>query len=298
MNNNAGKLVASGLLELELALTRFLIDSKSRHFLLRMCDRAVPLMDSGQPHGGDAALKQRIRSLRARLEPGFIQLANLQEVTKPLSEKIPKPSKAQPCEICREVDDKIFAFLCYYQSALITDSEERARFVIDGGFCTRHWWLYASIAAPRDICVAVAPLLARISTELQTSTAESANSLALGRVVFKAATRCRLCSLQRTIEREAVARLTPQSGLATPAGLLRQAPCLPHLYMISEQLRNPAILCVLLPERARVAERLAEDMQRYALKHDGVRRALTSEEEEVAAASAISLLASSRLAAK
>jgi small GTP-binding protein len=205
INNNASKLVASGLPELELALTRFLVDSKNRHFLLRMCDRAFPLMDSGPSHGSDAALKQRIRSLRARLEPGSMQSAHLQEVTTPLSETIPKPSKAQPCDICREVDDKIFEFLCHYQLALVTDPKERTRFVKDRGFCTRHWWLYASIAAPRDICVAVAPLLAHISTELQTSTAESVNSLALGRVVSKAATRCRLCSLQRTIEREAIA---------------------------------------------------------------------------------------------
>jgi hypothetical protein len=100
VNDHADKLAASGLLELELALTRFLIDNKSRKFLLRMCDRAIPLMDSGRSHAGDAALKERIRSLRARLAPSFVKPVVPHEGPKPGIEKIPKPSQAQPCEIC------------------------------------------------------------------------------------------------------------------------------------------------------------------------------------------------------
>jgi hypothetical protein len=43
-----------------------------------------------------------------------------------------------------------------------------------------------------------------------------------------------------------------------------------------------------------MAERLAEDMQRYALKRDGLRRGLVSDEEEVAAAMAIRHIAGGR----
>lgn len=50
----------------------------------------------------------------------------------------------------------------------------------------------------------------------------------------------------------------------------------------------------LLIEEADILERISEDMQRYALKHDGVRRFLTSAEERTAATRALMVLAGHR----
>lgn len=70
--------------------------------------------------------------------------------------------------------------------------------------------------------------------------------------------------------------------------------CLPHLRTISERLGNQELLCALIVDQTRAVERLAEDMRRYVLKHDGLRRALTSDEERRAARDGIAYVAGLR----
>jgi hypothetical protein len=54
------------------------------------------------------------------------------------------------------------------------------------------------------------------------------------------------------------------------------------------------LLGALLRRQGAAAERLAEDMQRYALKRDGIRRSLLTEEEERASHRALAFLAGAR----
>ena len=54
---------------------------------------------------------------------------------------------------------------------------------------------------------------------------------------------------------------------------------------------NRSWLRTLLRNQAGATQRLTEDMQRYALKRDGIRQRLVSEEESQAAKAAIELLA-------
>jgi len=64
--------------------------------------------------------------------------------------------------------------------------------------------------------------------------------------------------------------------------------CLPHLFMVSEYMGSGDPTRQILSAHANLLERIAEDLQRYALKHDALRRYLTSEEER--RASQIALL--------
>jgi hypothetical protein len=70
--------------------------------------------------------------------------------------------------------------------------------------------------------------------------------------------------------------------------------CLPHLVLIAEYLGKGKPAQNLLHAHARLLERTAEDLQRYALRHDALRRYLTSEEERRASQLALLLLAGHR----
>jgi hypothetical protein len=55
--------------------------------------------------------------------------------------------------------------------------------------------------------------------------------------------------------------------------------CLPHLRLILARNTDEELSRYLLECEADLLERTAEDMQRYAIRHDALRRALTSAEE-------------------
>jgi hypothetical protein len=64
---------------------------------------------------------------------------------------------------------------------------------------------------------------------------------------------------------------------------------------VAGRLRDTSLITALCTEHARSFERLAENMQRYALKHDALRRYLTSDEEREAAEDAVRWVAGRRL---
>ena len=64
--------------------------------------------------------------------------------------------------------------------------------------------------------------------------------------------------------------------------------------MVAQALGPGGAASELLAAHASLLERTAEDLQRYALKHDALRRYLTSEEERRASQNALLLLAGHR----
>ena len=70
--------------------------------------------------------------------------------------------------------------------------------------------------------------------------------------------------------------------------------CVPHLRVAISQVSDLSWLGTLLKCEASAAERLAEDMQRYVLKRDGIRHGLATEEESRAAKDAIGFIAGRR----
>jgi GTP-binding protein EngB required for normal cell division len=253
-------LAETGLPALEAALIDYLVAHKSAQFLRGMIRRARELLES---LGKDAA----VEALRARLG----RLESPDERTHAKSVFMGTEASVQRCELCERINDQFFEFLCHFQHVVVTDAQELERFTAARGFCPRHFWLYAAIAAPRDICVALAPLLKAYSAELREHKPAS-DPLA-------SVASCQLCAIQRCLESKAIARVA-----AEPLTLdltLPDAPslCIPHLRLIAEALDEPARAQALCSEHALSFARLAEDMERYALKHDALRRYLTSEEE-------------------
>jgi hypothetical protein len=70
--------------------------------------------------------------------------------------------------------------------------------------------------------------------------------------------------------------------------------CLPHLQLLLDAIEDPGLVGRLLKREATIIGRLSEDMKRYALKRDAVRRHLLSEEETNAARQALLMLVGHR----
>jgi tRNA U34 5-carboxymethylaminomethyl modifying GTPase MnmE/TrmE len=292
LSNEFDRLSKSGLPQLEVALMRFLLNNKNRNFLLRMCDRSMSLMDAGESHPSVSHLKARVEALRAQLQVGPADQKRARGAAPHLTADPGSSAQVRPCAICRMIEDAFFEFLSSYQSALIRDPKAHAAFVAEGGFCATHWWQYAAMAASRDICVAVTPLLKQISLELWDLETRSNDTLHSRYVTFRGGPKCKMCAIQKNIELEAGTKLT--TGRQKDLHAAASAICLPHVFRIATTISDPLVARVLLANQARMADRLAEDMQRYALKRDGLRRALLSDEEEAAATTAIGHIAGAR----
>jgi hypothetical protein len=60
-----------------------------------------------------------------------------------------------------------------------------------------------------------------------------------------------------------------------------------HLRLLIGNFTNPEIIQELLVRESMLLQRIAEDMQRYSLKHEALRRYLASDEERDAALKAL-----------
>ena len=284
LEGNRKGLEETGLRALEHALTSFLVAHKSRQFIERMIARASELIERLPEEDATQALKVRLGRLKTTqglpLEWGA---PGISRSTERLA-----AGPVRPCDLCERINESFFEFLCHFQHAVVTDAVELERFVVARGFCPRHFWLYFAIAAPRDVCVALSPLLKAFSAQLQQGLPESHPSTP------HPAT-CRMCTIQERLESETIAAVGSQT--MSPDSTLPNAPslCVPHLRLVVERLDDTPRATALCAEHARGFERLAEDMQRYALKHDALRRYLTSEEERHTAEDAMQRLAGRRL---
>jgi hypothetical protein len=95
---------------------------------------------------------------------------------------------------------------------------------------------------------------------------------------------CALCNVRDSAERDAIAataRRLEKHGERAVNSL--SAVCLPHVGKLVSAIRDGDLVRSMLKRQATVFQRYSEDMRRYALKHDAVRRYLASQEEATAA---------------
>jgi GTP-binding protein EngB required for normal cell division len=294
-NHASTRHASSGLPQLETALTAFLLQEKRMIFLVHLCERIGALIASGTQDPQAANLRRRIDKLHACIADAGDATGARERSTRPLLPRTISPdssARARTCEICLAIADALFDFLRQYQYALSTSPEERNRFAAEGGFCGRHLWQYAALASPRGICVSLAPLLKRRCDALQTFVAQSCTASSPSVIQ---STNCRCCALQQKVENERLSALASRLGRqAATRHHSNPALCWRHHELLLQRMNKPELVTRLLSDRIAIMERLSEDMERYALKHDGVRRALTSEEERDAAEQAVLFLAGHR----
>jgi hypothetical protein len=285
-------LASSGVGALRTELIRFLVEDKQRLFIATLCDRIASLIDDDGVEDADA-LHGRLARLREQWHGG--------------THAEPTPlliggATMEECLLCARVHNALYEFLRQYQHELATNPEARERLAAARGLCEPHLRLYAAMAAERDVCLALTPLMNRAAGALAAAAAESGGygpSVGTAERLFMP--NCELCSIQRSVE------LRVAEGLLSGAAAVAALPtvCLPHLRWLTGFVSNATstvrapntcrdLLSALLRREGAAAERLAEDMQRHVLKRDGIRRALLTEEEERAAVRALAFLTGAR----
>jgi len=203
-----------------------------------------------------------------------------------------------PCEVCRQILNQAFDFLRHFQYTLAVDGDEQARHAQRGGLCPLHTWQYATLTSTHGICTGYPALLERLSAEFRAraapgvspaSVAAQMNAMLPGRET------CPVCRVCASAESEAIARIEERFA-EQPDDALNSLSvvCLPHLRRVIEALDDADALQALLLREAVILDRIAEDMRRYATKHDAVRRTLASDEEDRAGSNAIVALAGLR----
>lgn len=303
---NAHQLEESGVRRFETELLRFLIEERAQSFLVNMYERVMNFLvdrSRSQEHPGH---EESYRMLIGRLRdqrPAILDTPDQQESPIEIDDRIEADSysleidKRTGCRICGEILETVFRFLSKYQYELTINPETQQDHARRGGFCTLHTWQYEGIASPQGVCEAYPKLTHHIAEELGDAAsriAQHGEPIESLRGLLPTSKTCRVCQTRMEAEMRAV------EGVAKIAlQALEQEPhvptcCLPHLLLVAGSLGPGRAAQRLLEAHARLLERTSEDLQRYALKHDALRRYLTSEEERRASQLALLLLAGHR----
>ena len=271
-------LEASGVPDLERELTRFLIEERGAEFIRGACERVLRVVGLLDDSAAARPLRERIAAVRGGA-------SRLELQGEPVIKRPVRPRELVrtwgTCELCARIHEALFQFLIAYQHELAVLPEAAQTLAQAGGLCGPHLRLYASLATERDLCVALTPLVTHWVGYLRDLPLAARPSMPV---------QCRLCDLQREVE----ARIIGEWLLADAQGsaaLADHCLCLAHLQRVVADLSDPEIAAALIRNQASALERLSEDMQRHVIKHDGTRRALTTQEESQAAQRAIALLA-------
>jgi len=279
---DSSRLAKSGLPELEKQLVYFLLMEKSTEFLLRMCDHVHEFLHE-LPHSNEIdRLNEQLETLAKQIRTNA-NGAKVEALEFSIAE-FPNLHRLPSCEICAHIDERLWEFLCRYQYEIGVNQEEQQRFASRGGFCPFHTWEYGAIASPYGTCNGYPSLLDHLATELR----DAALVAAPREVLLKKLQRllpaqddCILCEVRDNAEQEAIAataRRLEEDNTYTCSAI-----CLPHISTLAAAVRDDKIVRNLVAQQAAMLQRFSEDMRRYALKHDGARRYLASQEETIVA---------------
>jgi small GTP-binding protein len=302
---NATQFEQSGVQLFETELLRFLIDERAQSFLVNMYERTMNFLmersrsqESLDHKDSYEALIGRLRDQRqaildTRDQPqGPVRIEDTGAGSYPL-----EIDKKTGCKICGEILESVFRFLSKYQYELTINPETQQDHARRGGFCPLHTWQYEGISSPQGVCEAYPKLTHHIAEELGDAAsriAQRGDPIENLRSLLPTSKTCRVCRARIETERRAVEDTAKAALRALEQEPHVPACCLPHLILVINSLGPGKEAQRLLEAHARLLERTYEDLQRYALKHDALRRHLTSEEERRASQLALLLLSGHR----
>jgi small GTP-binding protein len=295
LSQDEDRLAASGLPAFESELADFLLREKSTAFLLGMCDRTADFMHDLPGTRELAALERQIGNLAKQF--GADNRAGPAKGLSGAVAMFPDLHQIETCEICAEVADRLWDFLCGYQYAISADGGEQRRFAESGGLCPFHAWQLQSVASAYGTCAGYPPLLDRLAAELSALASDTAADEIWAQVhkLLPSEEECPFCIARNAAEARAIEAVAKRLEDVTPNALKGlSAICLPHLATLISSIRDGGVARALLQRQREVLQRLSEDMRRYAIKHDGRRRYLASKEEATVAERGLLLLAGRR----
>jgi hypothetical protein len=286
-SHDHGRLAASGIPELEQQLVMFLLKEKRKEFLLHMCDRVRDFVKQ-LPHTEESArLAAQVDALTKEFGGVWVDDVVPIDSLAGASGEFSNLHRLASCEICAEIARELWRFLSRYQYELLVTHAEQESFAGRGGFCPFHAWQHNAIASPYDICTTYPLLLDRVAVELRDVTrGASTRGVVLDKLrhLLHTDEACVLCGVRRKTEEAAIEEIAMRLARNRARTLNSlSAICLPHFAMLVGAIHDNEIVQELTRREAATFQRLSEDMRRYALKHNAVRRYLASQEETIAA---------------
>jgi GTP-binding protein EngB required for normal cell division len=297
----------NGLCTFETELSRFLTEERARHFLDNMYRRlAAFLADEASATHTDGnrtsyeALIERLQKLQrdSDIAPDHVLLEATAASHVVDTEFTLSLDRKCGCRICGAILDAVFKFLSRYQYDLTINEKTQQEHAQRNGFCPLHTWQYENISSPYGVCTSYPALAHHIAAKLMDVSHGMLNGFCSStdlEELLPTNTTCRICEVRNNAERKAVkdAASTAREALTAHQSRL-PACCLQHLALVAGTLGTCVAAQVLIRSHAALLERTAEDLQRYALRHDALRRHLTSDEERSAATLILLLLAGHR----
>ena len=308
---------ASGLKDFEEALGTFLGLERTDVFVASLVAKAMRLLEDISPAMTTGALQARCADIGAGLgklresvvsgaAPGPAGSAEI------AASRAPEPQRAKSetridwaqaletrgCPICRRLADEAFKFYAQWQYKLSADEAAQDQFAAAMGFCPLHTWQLIAVASPQGLSAGYAKLAEKCARKLsQFAVAPDAAAEVL-EACAPGPRRCPACAELRGMEKSSTRSL---ASFLMDAGGLRiyhdsQGVCLRHLAQIIRAGADSELARRLLQHASARFEETAEDMQNYAIKHDGIRRRLVNDDEKDAYLRAIVHLVGERAA--
>jgi len=175
----------------------------------------------------------------------------------------------------------VFDFLSGWQLRLSQDEATQAQFAAELGFCPPHAWQLEAMASPHGLSLGYTKLAQRLSQLLAQAATHPEAGQAVRSLVRDPGT-CRVCQLLREREHIGIERLADsfREEEGQQAYARSQGVCLHHLAQLIEKVQSQDVAQFLVAQAARTFEEAAEDMQNYAMKHEGRRRHLQHGDEQ------------------
>ncbi|MGB8478527.1 MAG: dynamin family protein [Acidobacteriaceae bacterium] len=301
---NRQMLETSGIEVLEAELLRFLTEERAQLFLENTYERTMAFLMRRSMVQGCPESQERFQRLAEQFRDQrkmILGTADQPEKAIALEANIGfydlQINQKTGCAICGSILGSILEFLREYQYELTISQGAQQDHARRGGFCSLHTWQYETISSPYGVCVAYPALAYRLSRDLKSfagQIVQGNGSMQRVRDLLPTKQTCRVCEVRFAAEKKAVEQNAANVERAVSGNVKAPACCLRHLIMVTESLGPGEPSRRLLNAHASLLERTAEDLQRYALKHDALRRYLTSEEERQASQLALLLIAGHR----
>lgn len=274
----------SRLPSLEQDVLAFLTESKRQVFLRGLCTRLDAVL-SGE--AGLDAVRDRLTVLRREIEVALPPSSVAPQIGTPGAAL---PANLPGCLVCARGEKAVFDALASLQGRLRRDASARRYLAVSGGLCGIHARQLASHAAPREVCIGLAPSLDAQADRLL-RLAERAEAGPLDAAAPDAgSSSCLLCEVaDRTVEAvldELVSALDAGGASAPTCPTL----CVPHLARLLPRLHGHSVVPLLLRRQALILQRRADDMRRFALKQDASLRDQITAEENGAASHGVAAL--------
>jgi translation elongation factor EF-Tu-like GTPase len=285
VKGDADRLAQSGLPALEEELIHYLTARKQDDFLLGTCDRIESVLRTSGLNGTERVLERVAEVRSAIIQESGLSGENAQVRGRAHRKDMPGtvPLLRWSCAICDEIINAVFEFLRIYQYDLSVSEETQLAHAQAGGFCPFHTWQYAHLASPHGVSSAYPHVLFRFSRELRGLAefgTEGHQSCNVVDPPIPPRGTCRACRIAAETEERALGTFAASPSVGTAAkSLASKNFCLEHLHDLLLALRDTEVGRVLLLRQSQNLSRVGENLQRYALRFDGRRRDLTTDEE-------------------